>query len=531
MKINATYTGDIVPRSTKVIYCGVSAFRDACYQLVAAFMITYITFAGVLDTGSQDAYLAQILTINILIVVYRIWDGLNDPLMGLIIDKFHFKNGKYKPWILIGGILNTGVVLTLFLARPTGWGFVTLFAIFYFLWDFAWTINDIAYWSMLPSLTSDAKQRNSITTWMQISISIGVFALYAVVPMLVGNSEGEGAARVYQIIAVVVTVLFLISQIVLYLFCPEHARDPKEEKKDQEDVHFKDMFTLFKKNVPFRRSILGILLNYLAAGTVVAFAMYYFYFTYGYADAGGGTAQFIFTIMYAVGTLLAQVSYPLLCKIKWLNRKRMLWMSAIIFSVGYLLLFLLGFPLFGEHPIAWGEKAGGLTWLIYPAGILIFLGQGYTSVIQIVQMQSCIEYNEWKYGERKEAVVSSMRALVAKWGSAIQQGLITATLAITGLYSVSQLISNEENLRNSGLITGTAANEVIGEGIAAIEPSQMIGLGIGMIAIPLVIMLISVFIEANVFNIDEKKYDEIKSELDKRHEADKKALEAEAPKA
>ena len=142
--LKETYSGDIVPRSTEVTYCGVSIFRDACYQLVSAFLITYITFAGVLGTG--DNYLAQMSVINIIMIICLIWDGINDPIMGWIIEKVHFKSGKYKPWILIGALGNTVVVLTLFLARPTGWGCVVLFGVFYLLWDLVWTINDMAYW-------------------------------------------------------------------------------------------------------------------------------------------------------------------------------------------------------------------------------------------------------------------------------------------------------------------------------------------------------------------------------------------------
>ena len=142
--LKKTYDGDIPPRSTSAIYCGASIFRDACYQLVAGFLITYITLSGVLDSDPA-AFMAQISVISIFTIVCLVWDGLNDPIMGWIVEKVHFKWGKYKPWILIGGLLNTGVVLTLFLAHPRGWGFVALFMVFYFLWDIAWTINETSH--------------------------------------------------------------------------------------------------------------------------------------------------------------------------------------------------------------------------------------------------------------------------------------------------------------------------------------------------------------------------------------------------
>ena len=135
-----TFKGDNTPKTTSTIYCGASAFRDACYQLVSGFLITYITLSGLLSKDPKEFGL-QFLVITIIQVICLIWDGFNDPIMGWIIEKFHFKWGKYKPWILIGGILNTGVVLTLFLARPTGWGFVALFGVFYFLLEYAPILN------------------------------------------------------------------------------------------------------------------------------------------------------------------------------------------------------------------------------------------------------------------------------------------------------------------------------------------------------------------------------------------------------
>lgn len=503
----ATYRGDNVPKSTSVVYCGASIFRDACYQLVASFLITYITFAGVLDVSSTEAYLAQMLVINMFIIFCRIWDGINDPIMGWIIEKVKFKWGKYKPWILLGGVLNSAVVLTLFLARPSGWGFVALFCVFYFLWDIVYTINDIAYWSMLPSLTSNEKKRNKITSAMQVCISIGVFAVYGAVPMLIVPGQ---AALSYSVIAIVITILFLASQIALVFICKERDRAEIDALSLGENVSAKDMLSVFKNNSQFRVSIIAILINYLGGGVLVGFAMYYFYLMYGYGPDLGGSIQFIFTVMYAIGTLVAQLLYPLL--IKKFNRKQLLLLAASIFSIGYIGLFFLGFPLFGGAPLA----SGSLIVLLYITAVLIFFGQGIIAIIIIIQMQSTIEYNEWKTGKRQESIVSSMRALAAKFGSAIQQGLIYATLALTGLYGITEIISNCENQVNSGLMTKEQLNESVALALQGIEQWQLAGLSIGMVVVPLLLMLTSTFLCAFVFKIDEKMYDTMLNDIKQR---------------
>ena len=517
--LRKTYTGDVPPKSTSGIYCGASIFRDACYQLVSGFLITYITLSGVLDSDPKQ-FMAQIAVISVITIICLVWDGLNDPIMGWIIEKVHFKSGnKYKPWILIGGLLNTGVVLTLFLAHPRGWGFVALFAIFYFLWDIAWTINDIAYWSMLPSLTKDEARRNKITSIMQICISIGVFGVYGAVPMLVGAFEGVSAQIVYGAIAIVVVTLFLLSQIILVLFCKEHKQDETGEK--EEEVKFKDMITLFKKNDQFRVNIIAILLNYLGGGIVVGFGMYYFYLRFGYGSEAGGSIQFLFTIMYAVGTLLAQIAYPFISKA--LKRKNVFLISFITILIGYLTLFFTGFPIFGDNIIA--DPSSWTIWLLYGAGAILFFGQGLFAVAIIMQMQSTIEYNEYKFGERKEALVSSMRALVAKFSSAIQRLLIFLTLLISGLYAISQVISNSEAELASGNMTTAELTNEIDTARAGITSGQWFVFSIGMLWIPLILLATSLFLSRFVFKIDEEKYQEMVNELNARKQAPQAPVE------
>ena len=366
---------------------------------------------------------------------------------------------------------------------------------------------------MLPSLTKDEARRNRITSIMQICISIGVFGVYGAVPMLVGAFEGVSAQTVYGAIAIVVVSLFLLSQIILVLFCKEHKEEKSEEK--QEEVKFKDMITLFKKNDQFRVNIIAILLNYLGGGTVVGFGMYYFYLRFGYGSEAGGSIQFLFTIMYAVGTLVSQIAYPFISRI--LKRKNIFLISFIAILVGYLTLFSVGFPVFGNNIIA--DPSTWTIWLLYAAGAIMFFGQGLFAVAIIMQMQSTIEYNEYKFGERKEALVSSMRALVAKFSSAIQRLLIFLTLFISGLYAISQVISNSEAELASGSMTSAELTQEIDTARAGIENGQWMLFSIGMLWVPLILLCVSLFLCRFVFKIDEDKYTEMVNELNAKREA------------
>ena len=98
---------------TKWSYSIGATGRDAAYALVSMYLMTYIQY-------TMKLTVAQFGVISAIIVICLIWDAINDPLMGIIIENCHFKAGKYKPWILAGSVLNAAVILALFTIRPEG---------------------------------------------------------------------------------------------------------------------------------------------------------------------------------------------------------------------------------------------------------------------------------------------------------------------------------------------------------------------------------------------------------------------------
>jgi melibiose permease/lactose/raffinose/galactose permease len=96
---------------------------------------------------------------SMVLSVMRIFDAFNDPITGLVIDNIRSPWGKFKPAILVGGITSAICSILLFSGIGNGWTFVILFGFAYFLWDVTYGINDIGYWTLLPVLSTDQKQR------------------------------------------------------------------------------------------------------------------------------------------------------------------------------------------------------------------------------------------------------------------------------------------------------------------------------------------------------------------------------------
>ena len=96
-------------------------------------------------------------------------------------------------------------------------------------------------------------------------------------------------------------------------------------------------------------------------------------------------------------------------------------------------------------------------------------------------MQNSIEYNEWKFGERKESVAFSWRPLTAKFSSAVQKGILYLTLVIAGVYTYTKQISQVETKIAAGEVSKTDATATITGIIGKVENSQLIVIGVGML--------------------------------------------------
>ena len=82
--------------------------RDLCYTLVSLFLLTYLQFTGLFN-------ISQFLVLSVIIVICRVWDAINDPMMGTIITNTNTRFGKYRPWVLIGGIIVILIGLEIFI--------------------------------------------------------------------------------------------------------------------------------------------------------------------------------------------------------------------------------------------------------------------------------------------------------------------------------------------------------------------------------------------------------------------------------
>ncbi len=474
----------MLDKRTKWSYCIGATGRDAAYTLVSMFILTYIQY-------TMKLKIIQFTVISVAMVVCMVWDAVNDLMMSTIIENSRYKAGKYRPFIIVGAILNSIVIAVMFTVRPTGWAFVIFFCITYLLWGMTYTINDIAYWGMLPSLSSDPKERDSLVTLMGIFVCVGQFLVAGIVPMVIAGN----AVVAFRVTGLIVALGFLLFQTLTFLGVTE-----KERKEASEEINFKVMFNILKRNDQLLNSGIAYVLFCVGQQLLLLLAVNFFYFEFGYSKSGDLVT--LFTVMYGLGTLAAQFAYPVFSG--KLTRDRLFGVCMIVLIVSYLVLLGFGYVLPRN------------TVLLMITGFVIFFCQGLINLAMVVMINNTIEYDEYRFGERHDSIISAIRSFASKFSGALNQGAASLILIISGIYAVSQNISDLEVKVGSGEMVRDEALARADEIIATVGTGQTLMLRMGMVAIPLLVMITARVIIKKGYKIDEKEYDRMVLEIAKR---------------
>ena len=163
--------------------------KDMVYMLSASYVLYYY----------QDILGVNAVIMGIILMAARIFDAFNDPIMGVIVAKTRTKWGKFRPWLLIGTILNA-IVLYLMFAVPIGLdgkGLVAYAAVAYIVWGVTYTMMDIPFWSMIPAFTEGGQEREGLSTLARSCAGVGS-AIVTIITMMcvtaLGKIGHEGAS-------------------------------------------------------------------------------------------------------------------------------------------------------------------------------------------------------------------------------------------------------------------------------------------------------------------------------------------------
>lgn len=430
--------------------------RDMVYTLVSLYLVFFLS--DVLKPTREE-----FLWATSLILLARLIDAVADILMGAIVDNTRSRWGHYKPWIA-GGVVASAVFTVLLFADLglSGPAFVVGFALIYLLWSLSWTANDIPYWSLLPALTLDQKQRERFGSVAKIFATIGLFlVVVAVIPVTTALTASIGAVGAWTVFAVAVVVIMLASQSVTLL----GVREP-DIIVEQERTSVREIAQVVFRNDQLLWVAIAMVLFMTGYLTTTTFGTYYFKYVYG-----DESMYSPFGAVLVASQLLGYAIFPVLSR--RFTRRSLFTMAIGLILAGYLVFF------FSPTQMVF----------IGIAGLMLFIGSSFITLLMLVFLTDTIEYGQWKLGRRNGAVTFALQPFINKVGAALSTQIVAVAIVIAGVNP-----DRPEDVTDSGLLT----------------------IKLGMLVLPPILIVISYLLYRAKYRIDEQFHAQIVAELHQR---------------
>ncbi len=433
--------------------------RDMLYTLVGTYLNFYLTEA--LDLPDETLW-----GTTVIMLIIRIYDAFNDPFMGIVVDNTRSRFGKFKPWIAFGAL--GAAIMTVFFFTDIGFrgaAYLVAFTIIYLLWEISFTANDIAYWSMLPSLSVDQKVREKIGATARICANGGMFVVViAVIPVTKKIGEmTDGLSRGYSIMALIIAAIMIAGQCIT-LF---GVREPKGLFKAEEPTTFRQMIRAIGKNDQLLFTALSMALFMIGYCTTTGFGTYFF--KYAFKDENMYSA---FGLILGITQVIGFAVFPILRK--RMTRRNMYILATILVVAGYVVFFFSPMNIF----------------FIAIAGILLFAGQAFIQLLMLVFLMDTIEYGQWKLGKRNESITFSIQPFINKIGAAVGTAIVNTTIITSGISSAK------------------SPDDVTQEGLLLMKSAMLI--------LPVILIVLGFVVYLLKYKIDEKKFSMIVEDLKTR---------------
>lgn len=359
--------------------------KDMVYSLSAGFLLYY--YNDVL--GISGTF------IGVLFMIARVLDALNDPFMGIIVEKTNTRMGKFRPWLLTGTFLSAIATFAMFSVPKslTGTSLLVYVSAAYILWGTTYTLMDIPYWSMIPAISQSGKDRENISVIARSCAGFG-FAIPTALTMAAVTFLGRGDERLgFKIFSGMISIFFIVAILIT-------VKNVKEKTKpDLKSPSIKEMFSVLFRNDQALVVVVTIVIFNASLYLTSSLGTYFFKYDIGNKDLYG-----VFGVVGGATQIIAMTMLPVLRK-KWSCIKIFgIALGTAIF--GYVVLFVLG-TLHITNII-----------LLCIAAMIIYFGFGLATVLTTVFLADSVDYGEWKTKQRSESVIFSMQTFVVQLASA-----------------------------------------------------------------------------------------------------------------
>ena len=370
--------------------------RSMIYNLMSTFLLIFYT----------DAMQLEFADAGMIILITRIFDTFNDPVMGIIVDKTKTKFGKLRPFLLISPpMIIVSTILLFNVPSNENYTFRLVYsAATYILWAACFTVQDVPFWGMSAVVSPLEKERNKLLSTARIFCTIG-----GIVPTLLIDpfTKKFGLSKGYLICAIMISLVGASLSWLAFFGTKERC----EDKKDK--VTVKEYFNAYTKNKPLILIIISSILGsaMLMAQTSGAYLANYLFTPYKEKFP----VQTVMTVAIGAGMMVAMVLMPILRK--KMSLKAIYISSALFGAAVHLVMYFVGYSNFYAF-----------------LGMLVFAGLplGIFNVITYAMIADSVDYLEWKTGRRSEGACFACQTFISNLTAGISNFITTQVLDIFG---------------------------------------------------------------------------------------------------
>ena len=419
-----------------------SVFGDMAGSFVNLFVDAYFLIFCTNVLGISAGWMGT------LFLVARLWDAINDPIMGSFPDRWMIgKSGdKFKPWIKIFMLpLALSGVLCFFNVPLEGIALHAYVAFAYVLYGMSYTGTSMPFGAMASVVSDDPIQRSKLSRARSIGGTIVGIVGLSIVPVVCFDKQSNILPERFTLIAVIFGVLSIISYFVLLNFTQERIRQNSEKAE-------KFNYGKVLKATVHNRPLIGVMVATLGSMLFITGSnqvrSYIFKEYYARTD--------VMSIISLATIPILVICFPLVPKLVAKFGKKATLMAAIVSST-----------IFSVIPVVMEIK----NVYVYSALVVLgTIGQTVFTMLIWALVTDCLDYSEWKFHERSDGSMYSLYTFSRKIGSTIASTGVSFGLAAIGFVSGSNVVQTAEAVNGIYFLVNiipvvTCALELIGVGL------------------------------------------------------------------
>ena len=378
-----------------------------------------------------------LLFVLLLMLLARVWDAVNDPMMGILADRVKVRSGKLKSFILFAALPIAALTVLMFFSPEIGRTEVMIYAAFiYVFWGMAYTAADVPFWSLPNVVTPDPTERAKVISFGRTLNGVGSafpILLFTVLgfllPYVTEKTGVELDKTKYLLLAGISTAIGMAFYANSYFHVKERVAVPRKKTDG------KVLQRIFSSKPLMLVVLMGILASgrYMTQAAAVHVARYAFYIGPDLSTATNPTAaiqssitvvNLILVACSAVGMFSAMLVVPFLYK-KYDYKK------IVLFSCFSGFFASLVTTLFGGLSIYFNN--GALFYACIPFIVLQCIPLGVLNTTSYAMIGDCLDYLEWETGYRDNALGAACQSFVNKLGSAFATTFIIIVYLLISL--------------------------------------------------------------------------------------------------